>query len=151
MELKLIVLVGACVTFCSSAIGRDADIKLPDLVAQSEAILYGHVVKGNRDVGNQVSFLAQTVLKGQGFLPNAAVPLCNPVGSSDSYDLRSASKPLIVFVTSSADCLMPVHGLASTIVVSGGYAQTAAIFDQPSREPVAGFLGKIRRLVGQAR
>jgi hypothetical protein len=137
----------ACTTLTAPPAAHSSDVKLADLVAQSEVIVYGHVVRSAKDTQNSVTFVPQTVLKGDGIAANTALPLCNTVGAADSFDLRAVSKALIIFATSTAECLKPVHGFASTIAVGRGRAETAALYDQPARQPVAAFMAKIRHLL----
>jgi hypothetical protein len=142
----------ACAALSAARAADASDVKLADLIAQSEVIVYGHVVRSAKDTQNSVTFVPQTVLKGDGIAANNALPLCNAVGAPDSFDLRAVSKGLIIFARSTAECLQPVHGFASVIAVGrGGLAETAALYDQPAREPVATFLGKIRHLLQSAR
>jgi hypothetical protein len=150
MKSNIAFLTLAVAMYCLPTVAGATDITLADLIAQSEMILYGHVAKGGNSTDTKVSFIPQAVLKGSGIAPGKPVPVCNTIGASDSFDLRAATKPLVVFAKSSADCLLPVHGIASTIVVSRGLAETAAIFDQPSREPISSLLAKIRHIVQHA-
>jgi hypothetical protein len=147
MKTLLRLAAVACVTLGVAPAARSSDVKLADLIAQSEIIVYGHVVRSARDTQNAVTFVPQTVLKGEGIAVNTALPLCNAVGANDSFDLRAVSKPLIIFANSTAECLKPVHGFASTIAVGRGKAETAALYDQPARQPVAAFMAKIRHLL----
>jgi hypothetical protein len=147
MKTVSVVTVVACVSLSVTPPAHSSDVKLADLVAQSEVIVYGHVVRSAKDTQNSVTFVPQSVLKGDGITVNTPLPLCNAVGASDSFDLRAVSKPLIIFANSTAECLKPVHGFASTIAVGHGKAETAALYDQPAREPVSSFLAQIRHLL----
>jgi hypothetical protein len=148
MKANVAALTIAVAVCCLPAVALD--IKLADLVAQSEVIMYGHIIPGGGATESRVSFDPLLVLKGQGIPANKSVPVCNAAGGAESFDLRAARSPLIIFAKSSADCLMPVHGSASTIAVNRGFAETTAIYDQPSKQRSAEFLAKIRRLVPQA-
>jgi hypothetical protein len=141
--VSTIVLLGVC----SAATARLLDINLSQLVAQSDVIVYGLVVSGNEGNKGTVIVTPKAVLKGAKLENEKGFIICNVVGKTESLDLRSVHRPLVIFASKNQDCLMPIHGISSTIIVNKGLAATASIVDQPNQQSISEFLRKIRRMV----
>jgi len=139
--------VALLLTVCSVAVARLLDINLSDLIAQSDVIVYGLVVNGDEGGNATVVVMPRAVLKGEKPEKHRGFTICNVVGNTESLDLRSVRRPLVIFGKKNQDCLMPVHGISSTIVVYKGLAATASIVDQPDQQAISEFLKRIRRIV----
>ena len=139
----IVVLLGVC----SAAMARLLDVSLSELVAQSDVIVYGVVVNENGKNQGTVAITPKTVLKGAKGEDEKRFIVCNIVGNTESLDLREVHQPVVVFAKKNEDCLMPVHGISSTIVVNKGLAATASIVDQPTQQSISEFLKRIRRIV----
>jgi hypothetical protein len=63
------VLLVCCVVWSSAAQSKMTVVTLPQLVKQSEAIVYGHISSSSKGTSNQspavVQFEAESILKGQ--------------------------------------------------------------------------------------
>jgi hypothetical protein len=129
----------------AGATAKLVDMKLSELVALSEVIVYGRVTSPDKGAEGTITFVAERVLKGAAVHKGMSVAICNAVDDSESLDLRAVHKRLVVFAKPDGPCFRPVHGISSTIIVSKGVAATAAIVDQPSQQPLSDFLEKIRR------
>jgi hypothetical protein len=132
---------------CSAATARLLDVTLSELAAQSDVIVYGVVVSGNEANKGTVVVTPRAVLKGPKRENEKGLIICNVIGNTESLDLRSVHRPLVIFARNNQDCLMPVHGISSTIVVNKGLAATASIVDQPNQQPISEFLKRIRHIV----
>jgi hypothetical protein len=138
--------IALLLSFCFVATARLLDITLAELVARSDVIVYGVVVNEPESKSHAVVVVPKAVLKGNIRANEDAFVVCNVVGDSESIDLNSVRRPLVVFAKRTPECLVPVHGITSTIVVRDGIAATAAIVDQPSRQSVADFLEKVKQI-----
>jgi hypothetical protein len=146
-SLRAVIKMGLLLGVCSAATARLLDINLSELVAQSDVIVYGQVVNGNEGDKDTVLVTPRAVLKGMKRENEKGFTICNIVGNTESLDLRSVHRPLVIFGRKNEDCLMPVHGISSTIVVDKGLAATASIVDQPDQQPISEFLKRIRQIV----
>jgi hypothetical protein len=137
--------------FSTAAHAKMTVVTLPQLVKQSELIVYGHFSPSAKEVSNQspaiVQFKVGSFLKGKGSIAAPTLPLCNlPDEYSDEFDLSKLTGHFILFVSRKGPCFELSHGDRSVVAVKDDRAVTIAIENQPDDQLLQGFLEKIRSL-----
>ena len=120
-------------------------VTLPQLVKQSEVIVYGHISSSAKGTSNQspavVQFEAESILKGQEAVPIRTITLCNQRDEyAHEYDLAKLTGDFILFISRKSQCYELSHGDRSVVPVKGDRAVTIAIEDQPEDQPLGDFL-----------
>ena len=142
------VLLVCCVVWSSAAQSKMTVVTLPQLVKQSEVIVYGHISSSAKGTSNQspavVQFEAESILKGQEAVAIRIIALCN---QHDEYDLAKLTGHLILFISSKSQCYELSHGDRSVVPVKDDRAVTMAIEDQPEDQPLGDFLHMVRQFV----
>ena len=124
-------------------------VSLSELVRKSDLIVYGHV---NLTVGvsgespSLVSFVPETILKGNAIPGKSGITFCNPTGD-ELPDLSKIAGQLVIFASKRPECFELSHGDRSLVPVEAGVAKTVAIEGQPDTQSFRSFTRKLRLLV----
>jgi hypothetical protein len=139
----------------AAAHAKTTVVTLPQLVSESEIIVYGHVsssVEGaSKQSATAVKFNVEQIFKGRGHLAARNISLCNlPDEYSDKFDLSKLTGDFILFVSRKEQCFELSHGDRAVGAVKDGRAHTAAIEDQPDDQPLGDVSWHIQTLVTAA-
>jgi hypothetical protein len=146
------VLLLCWVVWSSAAQAKTTVVTLPQLVKQSEVIVYGHISSSAKGTSNQspavVQFEAESILKGQEAVAIRIITLCNQRDEyADAYDLAKLTGDFILFISRKSQCYELSHGDRSVVPVKNDRAVTIAIEDQPEDLPLGDFLHMVRLFV----
>jgi hypothetical protein len=150
-------IIALAVVLCSPAprlVAKVSSMSLAEMVKRSPIIVYGETleVDGSSPPRNVawVAFKTLVVVRGSESLAKEIIYLCNsPPPMMDYPDLRRwAGGVGVLFLTENNNgCFDLVHSYVSVVDVRDNQATTAAIEDQPIRQPLGRFLKKVRSLI----
>jgi len=142
-------LMGLCAVLLPAlALPKATVVTLPELVKESEVIVYGHIDTSTshskvRSSG-PLKFLVAGVLKGASSVRSGAVLLCNSRPNIEWPDLSKLTGEAVLFLLPSKGCLDLSHNYRSVIKIHDDQVDTLVIEGQPENQLLGGFIEKIR-------
>jgi hypothetical protein len=133
---------------CIPASARLVDMTLPEVVAKSSVIVYGHTLNDAKHPPNTVMFEPIRFIKGAGDVNGKAFLVCQQEVFAENFDLSKITDNYVLLASREGNCFSPVYYMASTILVVNNQAQAGVIMGEPERQPLEEFLSKILKLVG---
>jgi hypothetical protein len=147
-KIILKVWVVAMFATCIPASARLIDMTLPEVVAKSSVIVYGHTLKGAKHPPNTVIFEPIRFIKGEKEVNGKAFLVCQKEIFPEGFDLSRLADNYVLLASREGNCFSPVHYMASTILVVNDQAEAGIIMGEPEFQPLEVFLSKILKLVG---
>jgi hypothetical protein len=123
-------------------------VTLPELIRQSQLIVYGHVDAAAKTrslaPASSVRFEASRILKGESSVDGSVVLLCDSRPNSEWPDLSKLAGNNILFLTRDGECFRLSHSYRSLVRIHGNDVSTVTIEDQPEQQPLDQFIEKVR-------